>query len=225
VRSRKARDTCSVFLSWNQVCVRGSSDTSDKIEESRLQQLGVGVGVGVLTWCVTPSYTEAHKLSNFILAKHKRTVNFSEKIWLTMFIEKRCRRKCQYSGHSNFPSPRLYPIETLQTPTYIDTSISYRHILCKFIEWTDIISSKFLISEEWSAPWSQDFPKVFLIHLAPESFQVFYWSDETNRLIITHYASVKMKRHLLEKDDLLNFLYKRKCITNSLMAEPEVWRR
>ena len=65
-----------------------------------------------------------------------------------MFIEKCCRRKCQYCGHNNFPAQRLYPLKTLQMPTEIDTSMSYQHILCKVIEKTDIISSKFLISGE-----------------------------------------------------------------------------
>jgi len=52
--------------------VRGNSDTSEKIEESRVQQLWVGVGVGVLTWCVSTRDSEAHKLSNFVLERNER---------------------------------------------------------------------------------------------------------------------------------------------------------
>jgi hypothetical protein len=162
---------------------------SEKIEESRVQQLWVGVGVGVrvgvLTWCVSHHATlkrTSCQTSSWRNMK-ERTVNFPEKIWQTMFIEKFCRRKCQYCGHNNFPSPRLYPPKTLQTPTEIDTSMSYQHILCNVIEWTYIIIPKFLISEDWSTTWSQGFPKVYLIRLALETFQVFYWSYETNRLI------------------------------------------
>lgn len=97
----------------------------------------------------------------------------------SQFIEKRCRRKCEYCGHKQFPSPRIYLRETVGAiwNRYID-SISVCPVYNDWLKWRDCFESSSL--QPLANSLKSGFSKVFLIHWIPWGFRRFYWTYERN---------------------------------------------